>query len=1023
VASDPPPDTQPEVTDMASGETRSSIQGASARERLRPRGRAVALWAVFYPDWYAQTYPDPVRAAAPGFREILLRYLDHGQAAGHSPNPLFDEAWYRAAYPHVAAAIASGQVQSGFDQYCRAGFRDHSPHWLFDEQYYRRCYPGLTDETLAARGAANGYAHYLRIGDREGRSGSPFFDPTIYRANASAEAAAMIDAEGAFLAFLHQSGTDPVERRTTLYFDPDWYRAAYPDVAEAIEAGRWHGALHHYLANTTPTAFDPLPVFSERDYLARHPDIAEAIEAGKWRNGYTHFLANGSAELRSPSASLDLRWYVENNASVRADIAAGRAPDAFAHYLAIGHGAGLPSAPPPEVATTASPTEPKDPFAALFLARARALLPTIARAGLNFTCAGPPSVAVIMLLRDAFAVTLQSLAALRDRHRGDIELILVDCASNDEGRHILRYVRGARLVRFDTPIQPAVARNAALRAVTAPAVLLLGNRTEVAHGATDAALRRMNGDERIAAVGGKVLGQDGRLREAGGITWRDGTLQTYLCGGSPLAPEANFVRDVDFCSIAFLLIRSTLLQDLDGFDETFLRPDYAAADLCVRVVGAGYRVVYDPSVSTHRLDGPATGTPATGAGESSEAQAFVRKHIDHLRARELADPKVEVFARDVGTRHKRVLYIEDLVPLRRIGSGFVRSNDLIRVMASMGVFVTVYPVNPSDFDPAAIYADLPDTVEVMHERSLADFDAFLAEREDYYDFVWVARTHNLDRILPWLTRGATGAGRPPRVVLDTEAIAALREAAQQRLSRPEETFDLDSAVRQEFANAHICQNITAVNEQEAAILRPLGFSDAVVVGHIRDLAPTPRDFAERSGLLFVGAIHEVNSPNYDGLCWFVDEVLPLVEQELGWETRLHIVGYTGAGVSLDRFGNHPRVTLRGAVAETEPLYNAHRVFIAPTRYAAGTPYKIYEAASFGVPVVATELLRQQMGWEDGKELLAADSADPAQFARHVVTLYRDPALWQALRDNALARLAAENGREHYVQALTTILGL
>jgi glycosyltransferase involved in cell wall biosynthesis len=167
----------------------------------------------------------------------------------------------------------------------------------------------------------------------------------------------------------------------------------------------------------------------------------------------------------------------------------------------------------------------------------------------------------------------------------------------------------------------------------------------------------------------------------------------------------------------------------------------------------------------------------------------------------------------------------------------------------------------------------------------------------------------------------------------------------------------------------------------------------------------------------------VNSPNYDGLCWFVDEVLPLVEQELGWETRLHIVGYTGAGVSLDRFGNHPRVTLRGAVAETEPLYNAHRVFIAPTRYAAGTPYKIYEAASFGVPVVATELLRQQMGWEDGKELLAADSADPAQFARHVVTLYRDPALWQALRDNALARLAAENGREHYVQALTTILGL
>jgi glycosyltransferase involved in cell wall biosynthesis len=175
-------------------------------------------------------------------------------------------------------------------------------------------------------------------------------------------------------------------------------------------------------------------------------------------------------------------------------------------------------------------------------------------------------------------------------------------------------------------------------------------------------------------------------------------------------------------------------------------------------------------------------------------------------------------------------------------------------------------------------------------------------------------------------------------------------------------------------------------------------------------------------LLFIGAIHETGSPNFDGLCWFVDEVLPLIERELGWETRLSVVGYTGAGVSLDRFRHHPRVTLRGAVAEAEPLYDAHRVFVAPTRYAGGAPYKVYEAASFGLPVVATDLLRHQLGWEAGKELMAADCSDPAAFARHVVAVYRDPALWRSLRDHALARLAAENSREHYVQALTTILG-
>jgi len=63
---------------------------------------------------------------------------------------------------------------------------------------------------------------------------------------------------------------------------------------------------------------------------------------------------------------------------------------------------------------------------------------------------------------------------------------------------------------------------------------------------------------------------------------------------------------------------------------------------------------------------------------------------------------------------------------------------------------------------------------------------------------------------------------------------------------------------------------------------------------------------------------------------------------------------------LDRFRDHPRVTLRGPVTDLTPLYDSHRVFVAPTRFAAGVPYKVHEAASFGLPVVATDLLRRQL---------------------------------------------------------------
>jgi O-antigen biosynthesis protein len=1010
VAADQDSDERPGEANADAADHATAGKGAPARRLLRPRSRVGPLWAVFYPDWYLATYPDARAAVADAsLGSVLNHYLDVGQAAGHSPNPFFDEAWYRVTYSDVVAAIAEGRVESGFDQYCRHGFSQRSPHWLFDEPGYRARYADLSAEALAAQGPANGYAHYLRNGDREDRTGSLFFDPAIYREQLPDAAGASKSREGVFVTFLRLQHEIP-ERRTTLYFDPDWYRTTYPAAAAAIDAGEYRSALHHYLTNPTPAMFDPLPVFSEVAYRAAYPDIAEAVAAGNFRCGYQHFLKNGVNEMRAAGPLLDLQRYVANNAMVGEDLAAGRARDAFTHYLSIGLPADLSGAPPP------TPAVQQDTAAMLYRARGSAALPVMARRGLDFTCAGPPVLSVIMVLHDELALALTALAALRDRTPGDLELILIDCGSHDETRHIHRYVHGARLVRFDLPIDPAAARNAALGAVTAATVLLLGSDTEPAHGAVAAALERLNGDGRIGAVGGRLVGADGRLRTAGGIIWREGGLLDYMSGLPALAPEANFVRTVDFCSSAFLLARTAVLQELDGFDARFTDADYADADLCVRIAAAGHRVVYDPDVLIHQL-----GAPGPTVRSKDAKQIFFRKHLNQLRFRYPADPKVEIFARALEADQQRVLFIEDLLPLRRIGSGFVRSNDLIRVLASMGVFVTVFPINPGSFDLAAIYADMPDTVEVMHDRSLTDLDALFQERQGYYDLIWVARTHNLDRILTRLEHVTTGTGRPPRVVLDTEAIAALRQAARHRLPGQEADFDLEAAILKEFANAHHCQNITVVTEKDATILRGLGLSDVKVVGHIRDLAPTPRAFAERSGLLFIGAIHETDSPNYDGLAWFVDEVLPLIEQQLGWETRLSVVGYTGAGVSLDRFGAHPRVTLRGTVPETEALYNSHRVFVAPTRYAAGTPYKVYEAASFGLPVVATELLREQTGWEDGKELLAADHADPELFARHVVSLYRDAVIWQTVRDGALARLAAENGREHYVQALTEIL--
>jgi glycosyltransferase involved in cell wall biosynthesis len=107
--------------------------------------------------------------------------------------------------------------------------------------------------------------------------------------------------------------------------------------------------------------------------------------------------------------------------------------------------------------------------------------------------------------------------------------------------------------------------------------------------------------------------------------------------------------------------------------------------------------------------------------------------------------------------------------------------------------------------------------------------------------------------------------------------------------------------------------------------------------------------------------------------------------------------------------------LLGRIANLESVYARHRVCIAPTRFSAGIPLKVLEAAAFGVPSVVTPLLAHQLEWEDGVEVLVG--RDPQDFATKCVTLYKDPYLWESIRTAALARVSREYSIETFKSAL------
>jgi glycosyltransferase involved in cell wall biosynthesis len=134
--------------------------------------------------------------------------------------------------------------------------------------------------------------------------------------------------------------------------------------------------------------------------------------------------------------------------------------------------------------------------------------------------------------------------------------------------------------------------------------------------------------------------------------------------------------------------------------------------------------------------------------------------------------------------------------------------------------------------------------------------------------------------------------------------------------------------------------------------------------------------------------------------WFLKEILPNIQAQLGADVPFTIVGVNKSGLITQLAG--PSVRIAGHTSDLTDFYDEARIFVAPTRYAAGIPHKVHEAAARGIPVVATPLLASQLGWEDGDPFLVAGDAET--FAQNCIELYRNRALWERLREAAIERI-------------------
>ncbi len=624
-----------------------------------------------------------------------------------------------------------------------------------------------------------------------------------------------------------------------------------------------------------------------------------------------------------------------------------------------------------------------------------------------------PVMTFILVTREKAHLTVLSLESVIKFADVPYELIVVDNASADSTLTMLERFKGTKVIRNPTNVGFGPACMQAAGIATGHYLCFLNNDALLTQGAVSAVLKNFE-HEQVGAVGAKILLANGALQEAGSIIWSDGSALGYGRGADPDLSQYNFRRPVDYCSGVFFVTPRDLFRKLGGFSEEFAPAYYEDTDYCMTLWHNGWHVIYEPMATILHYESASSGGNEHATARMAAHQVKfkekweceLKKHYPPVLSNVCA---ARFAARDSGMR---IVYVDDRIPKRTLGAGFPRSNDIVSGLASMGHHLacstSTFPLLSDNRN------DLPREVEVFDGYRFRE--TLVNDYMSCADVVWVSRPHNMKRLLQEFPQDFSS--RRFALVYDAEAIFAPRARARNELvgapdSRPSplEPVGLD----EEISLAKLADAVVVVSEADRDVMRGAGVQSVHVVGHAMKASPTAAPFEQRECFLFIGAMHGTDNPNADSIRHFYHEHWPKVHRETGADFLL-----AGHGTELLRTEiADPSFQILGASSDLRGLYDRSRVVVIPTRYAAGVPYKAHEAAAHGVPMVVSPIIASQLRWDHGSDYFAASDLD--QMADYCIRLYRDRDVWNSIRTNSLARVAAELSPAAFSDGLRRVL--
>jgi GT2 family glycosyltransferase len=225
-----------------------------------------------------------------------------------------------------------------------------------------------------------------------------------------------------------------------------------------------------------------------------------------------------------------------------------------------------------------------------------------------------PELAVVIVNYNAGPELASALQSVADEigSRG-WEAVVVDNASIDGSSDLALVVAPhARVVRNAVNVGFGRGVNQGVAASTAPVILVMNPDCRLEHGALAMMRAELEGRQRCAIVGPRVLDPDGSEQGSArgdpdmltGLFGRTGLLRNLLPSSS--VSRRNVVTNgqsatVDWVSGACMLVRRAAFDEVGGFDARYFLY-WEDADLCRRLRARGHEIRYVPAATAvHRV--------------------------------------------------------------------------------------------------------------------------------------------------------------------------------------------------------------------------------------------------------------------------------------------------------------------------------------------------------------------------------------------------------------------------------------